>query len=246
MSQALIETKALSKKFDDKDILNRVDLIIEKGKNLAIIGGSGQGKSVLLKCIVGLIEPDSGQIFFKGSLLTKKDKRLLMNSFGILFQGAALFDSMPIWENISFQFKYTGALSSKERRHLANQKLELVGLPKSTADRFPSELSGGMQKRVGIARAIAAEPKILFFDEPTSGLDPIMSNTINNLIKGVVKELGSTAVTISHDLKSIRAIADNVALLHEGSIDWCGTIQEFELTSNVNIKEFIEPATTKR
>ena len=238
MTDSLIKIKGLSKKFSNKNIFNNVNLSINEGQSLTVIGGSGQGKSVLLKCIVGLLDPDRGEIFYNGNFLNEKNKTLLIDDVGILFQGGALFDSLPVWENISFKFKYTGILSTKERRNLAKQKLDLVGLSSTTADLYPSELSGGMQKRVGIARAIAADPKIIFFDEPTSGLDPIMSNTINNLIHTIVKDLGKTAVTISHDLHSIRLISDCVALLHNGQIDYEGTIVDFETTENVNIKQF--------
>ena len=238
MTDSLIKIKGLSKKFSNKNIFNNVNLSINEGQSLTVIGGSGQGKSVLLKCIVGLLDPDRGEIFYNGNLLNEKNKTLLIDDVGILFQGGALFDSLPVWENISFKFKYSGILSTKGRRNLAKQKLDLVGLSSTTADLYPSELSGGMQKRVGIARAIAADPKIIFFDEPTSGLDPIMSNTINNLIHTIVKDLGKTAVTISHDLHSIRLISDCVALLHNGQIDYEGTIVDFETTENVNIKQF--------
>ena len=240
-----IEIKGLSKSFMRNDVFANINLSIYEGQILTVIGGSGQGKSVLLKCIIGLIDPDEGQIFYNGMLLNKKNEREFINDLGVLFQGAALFDSLPVWENISFQFKYSGILSNKERWLLAKRKLDLVGLPKATANLFPSELSGGMRKRVGIARAIAANPKVLFFDEPTSGLDPIMSNTVNNLIRTIVKELGTTAITISHDLNSIRLISDTVALLHQGSIDFVGSINDFETTDNQNIKQFIKPNSIK-
>ena len=238
MSSGVIKIRGLSKSFNENIIFTNINLSIDKGQSLTIIGGSGQGKSVLLKCIVGLIDPDDGVIIFNDSLISKKNKSEFLNDVGILFQGAALFDSLPVWENITFKFKYTGNMSSKDRQHLAKQKLDLVGLPKNTADLFPSELSGGMKKRVGIARAIVGDPKILFLDEPTSGLDPIMSNTINNLIRTIVKEFGKTTVTISHDL---RLISDTVALLHNGKIDYKGTISDFETTKNSNIKKFINP-----
>ena len=245
MNKPLIKTKNLSKRFTNNTVFQNINVSVNGGKSLVIIGGSGQGKSVLLKCIVGLMAPSSGNIFYKGSLLQGANRRNFRENFGIVFQGAALFDSITVWENITFKFKYSGTHSPEERRKLANQKLDLVGLPLSTANLFPSELSGGMQKRVGIARAIASNPKILFFDEPTSGLDPIMSNTINRLIRGIIMELGSTAITISHDLNSIRAIADEVALLHQGKIEWNGTVEAFEDSNNQNIKEFIEPGSAQ-
>ena len=241
MNHDLIKIKGLSKSFVNKDVFNDINLSVAKGQSLTIIGGSGQGKSVLLKCIIGLLKPDYGEIFYEGALINAKNKNLFINDLGILFQGAALFDSLPVWENISFKFKYTGTLTNNERRLLAKQKLDLVGLPESTADLFPSELSGGMQKRVGIARAIAEDTKIIFFDEPTSGLDPIMSNTVNHLIRTIVTDLGKTAITISHDLNSIRLISDTVALLHHGKIEYLGTMADFETTKNINIIQFIKP-----
>ena len=188
MNPPVIQAQGLSKRFVNNEVFNDINLSVNKGKSLAIIGGSGQGKSVLLKCIVGLMQPDTGKILFDGEPLQGKHKQKFFDSFGIVFQGAALFDSIPVWENISFKFKYSGTHSIKARRKIASQKLDLVGMPSSNLDLYPSELSGGMQKRVGIARAIATEPKILFFDEPTSGLDPITSNTINNLIRFIIKE----------------------------------------------------------
>lgn len=245
MRHSLIKIEGLSKSFIKNNIFSNINLSVDEGQILTIIGGSGQGKSVLLKCIVGLIDADEGQVFYDGAVLTQKNKFEFIRNFGVLFQGAALFDSMPVWENISFQFKYSGIFSNNERLELAKRKLDLVGLPEATAYLFPSELSGGMQKRVGIARAIAANPKVLFFDEPTSGLDPIMSNTVNKLIRSLVKELGTTAITISHDLNSIRLISDIIALLHQGHIDFVGTIHDFEATENRNIKRFIKPNSIK-
>ena len=241
MTQVLIETQLIAKKFSNKPVFTDINISAFKGRNLTIIGGSGEGKSVLLKCILGLIKPESGEVFYKDSLLKGKNREEFFSNFGVLFQGAALFDSLPVWENISFRFKYSKSLSHKARRKLAEEKLELVGLPISSANLFPAELSGGMQKRVGLARAISTNPTILFFDEPTSGLDPIMANTINNLIRKIVTDLGATAITISHDLNSIKMIADDVALLHNGRIEWHGDISEFEKTENERIKRFIKP-----
>ncbi len=246
MTQPLIEIKKLSKRFMDNDVLKGIDMSIFKGDSLAIIGGSGQGKSVFLKCLIGLLEPDSGEILYEGSLVSGINKKRVLNTFGVVFQGAALFDSLPIWENISFKFKYSDQYTSEARRRIATQNLELVGLSKSILDLFPSELSGGMQKRVGIARAIAAKPKILFFDEPTAGLDPIMSNNINTLIRSIINELGSTAITISHDINSILEIADKVALLDNGNINWKGKIEEFKTSKNKKIMNFIAPGSTNQ
>ena len=240
MTNVLLKTINLSKAFSDKTVLDNVSIPIIEGRNLAIIGRSGEGKSVLLKCILGLIEPDKGQILYEDTVMTRETKDKLFKNLGILFQGSALFDSLQVWENISFQFKYNGYTSRRDRKKLATEKLRLVGLTDDIAELFPAELSGGMQKRVGIARAIATDPKILFFDEPTSGLDPIMSNVINKLIRKIVKELGATAVTISHDLNSVKMIADDVALLKKGAIVWQGTINEFRHTEDANIKEFVK------
>ena len=242
MKKLLIQTKNLSKNFFDNEVLKNVNISVYQGDSLAIIGGSGQGKSVFLKCLTGLIEPDAGEILYEGLLLKGIRKKQLSSAFGVVFQGAALFDSLPIWENISFKFKYSGKYSEDERRVLAIQNLELVGLSESIMDLFPSELSGGMQKRVGIARAIASKPKFLFFDEPTAGLDPIMSSTINKLIRSIINELGSTAITISHDVTSIIEIADQVALLDNGHIEWAGSIDEFKKSQNKKIMNFIAPS----
>ena len=246
MKYEILKIEKLSKSFSKIKVLRGIDISVSEGESLAIIGGSGQGKSVLLKCILGLIQPDSGTRYFQGTSLDGKHLKSFIDNIGILFQGSALFDSLPVWENISFKYKYLGSHSTEERYKLSRQKLDLVGLPSSTLDLYPSELSGGMQKRVGIARAIAANPKIVFFDEPTSGLDPIMSNTINKLIRTIINEFGATAITISHDLNSIRAIADNVALLHNGKIEWKGTIREFEKSQNLKLREFITPGSTQK
>ena len=234
-----LQTKKLSKSFFDKNILKEINLSVPDGRNLLVIGGSGVGKSVLLKCILGIIKPDTGAVYFNNKPLVGKNRNEFLDRFGMLFQGGALFDSLPVWENISFRYKYNGKLSAKDRKKLATEKLNLVGLSENVAEIFPSELSGGMQKRVGIARAIITNPDVIFFDEPTSGLDPIMANTINNLIRSIVSELGATAITISHDLNSIRKIADDVLMLHNGSVVWEGSLKNFEVTTNTYVKQFI-------
>lgn len=241
MNNILIQTKNLAKSFSNKMVLNEINLSAFEGRNLMIIGNSGEGKSVLLKCILGLIEPDFGQIIYKGKLLDSENRKHFFENVGILFQGSALFDSMPVWENVSFKYKYKGVLSNTERRNLASQKLELVGLPSNVSELYPAELSGGMQKRVGIARALAADPKLVLLDEPTSGLDPIMANVINKLIRKINEELGVTALTISHDLASVQMIADDIALLDSGVINWVGSLKEFKSTENLKIKKFIDP-----
>ncbi len=241
MKSDLIEINKVSLSFGDKPILKELDLTIGKGESLAIIGGSGEGKSVLLKCILGLIPQDTGSIKFMGSKITGKNKESFLSKFGMLFQGAALFDSLPVWENISFRDKYNKELTELDRRKLAKDTLELVGLPESTMELFPAELSGGMQKRVGIARAIVTNPHILFFDEPTSGLDSITAHNINKLIRNIVTRLGATTVTISHDISSVKVIADKIALLDSGSITWQGKKSDFESTNYPKVRQFRNP-----
>jgi phospholipid/cholesterol/gamma-HCH transport system ATP-binding protein len=205
---------------------------------MVIIGGSGTGKSVTLKCILGLITPDIGTITVADKDIKDGDSDALLSRFGMLFQGGALFDSMPVWQNIAFRLVQSG-ISTEEARKLAIEKLRRVGLKPDVADRFPAELSGGMQKRVGLARAIAADPEIIFFDEPTTGLDPIMAGVINDLIREIVVEMGATAMTITHDMSSVRAIADRVAMLHDGTIKWTGTVMEMDTTVDPYVHQFI-------
>ncbi len=196
---------------------------------MVIIGGSGTGKSVTIKCILGLIRPDSGRILLDGKDVEEEDRDAFLARFGMLFQGGALFDSLPVWQNVAFRL-LRGSLKrpKAEAREIAIEKLRRVGLTPDVADQFPAELSGGMQKRVGLARAIAAEPEIIFFDEPTTGLDPIMAGVINDLIREIVVEMGATAMTITHDMTSVRAIADDVAMLHGGKIRWTGPVADMD------------------
>ncbi len=207
---------------------------------MVIIGGSGTGKSVALKCILGLITPDSGTIYVDGKDASTGDRDAFLARFGMLFQGGALFDSLPVWQNVAFRL-LRGSLKRPvdEAREIAIEKLRRVGLRAKVADLFPSELSGGMQKRVGLARAIAAEPEIIFFDEPTTGLDPIMSGVINDLIREIVTEMGATAMTITHDMSSVRAIADNVAMLHDGVIQWTGPVVQMDTSDDPYLEQFI-------
>jgi phospholipid/cholesterol/gamma-HCH transport system ATP-binding protein len=210
---------------------------------VVIIGGSGTGKSVTLKCVIGLIEPDAGQIFVDGNdvaHLKGRGRDVLLDKFGMLFQGAALFDSLPVWKNVAFRRTHgPNRLSDRDARDLAVDKLRRVGLSAETADLFPAELSGGMQKRVGLARAIACDPEIIFFDEPTTGLDPIMADVINDLIREIVTEMGATALTITHDMTSVRKIADKVAMLHEGVVQWFGDIGVIDDSGNAYVDQFI-------
>ena len=238
-----IEMKAVAKAFGPKKVLQGVDLSVNKGESLVIIGGSGTGKSVTIKTIIGLIEPDTGDILLDGvSVLGTKgaSREAFLRRFGMLFQGGALFDSMPVWRNVAFRLlQGADRKSAAEAREIAIDKLRRVGLKPDTADLFPAELSGGMQKRVGLARAIAAEPEIIFFDEPTAGLDPIMAHVINKLIRSLVTEIGATAITITHDMRSVVEIADKVAMIHEGKVQWAGPVGELETCGNPFIEQFI-------
>ena len=236
----MITLENVHKAFGSKHVLQGVNLTIEKGTSMVIIGGSGTGKSVMLKSVLGLVTPDSGQITVDGSDVQKGDRDAFLARFGMLFQGGALFDSLPVWQNVAFRL-LRGALKrpKAEAREIAIEKLRRVGLKPETADLFPSELSGGMQKRVGLARAIAAEPEIIFFDEPTTGLDPIMSGVINELIREIVTEMGATAMTITHHMSSVRAIADNIAMLHDGVIKWTGPVAQLDTSGDPYLDQFI-------
>jgi len=236
----MIRMENVHKAFGDNAVLNGMNLEIAKGTSMVIIGGSGTGKSVALKSILGLIQPDSGQIYVDGRPAGSGDRDKFLARFGMLFQGGALFDSLPVWQNVAFRL-LRGALKrpADEAREIAIEKLRRVGLRAKVADLYPSELSGGMQKRVGLARAIAAEPEIIFFDEPTTGLDPIMSGVINDLIREIVVEMGATAMTITHDMTSVRAIADNVAMLHGGVIQWTGPVSEMDASGDPYMEQFI-------
>lgn len=238
---SLIEVLNLQKSFGSKEVLRSLNLSVESGESLVLIGGSGTGKSVLIKLILGLMFPDSGRILFNGKDVTNFsiDERQKILKFGMLFQGGALFDSLTIWENVAFGLIQGQQLDKKEAKKIAIEKLSAVDLNESVAELYPSELSGGMQKRVALARAIATNPDVIFFDEPTTGLDPIVSAKINELIKKCVKELRATAITITHDIQSLRHIADNVALLFEGSIIWQGSVQEMNETKDPYVYQFI-------
>ena len=236
----MIELLGVKKSFGHQHVLRGVDLTIARGTSMVVIGGSGTGKSVLLKSILGLVVPDAGKITLDGIDVTKTDRDTFLARFGMLFQGGALFDSLKVWENVAFRLlRGAKALPKDQAREIAIEKLRRVGLKPSTADQLPAELSGGMQKRVGLARAIAAEPEIIFFDEPTTGLDPIMSGVINALIREIVVEMGATAMTITHDMSSVRAIADSVAMLHDGKIRWTGPAAEMDASSDPYLQQFI-------
>ena len=236
----MIELTDVHKAFGSNKVLRGVNLSIPKGTSMVVIGGSGTGKSICLKSILGLVTPDSGTITLDGEDVTKAERDSFLARFGMLFQGGALFDSLPVWQNVAFRL-LRGSLKrpKDEAREIAIEKLRRVGLKSEVADLFPAELSGGMQKRVGLARAIAAEPEIIFFDEPTTGLDPIMSGVINDLIREIVVEMGATAMTITHDMTSVRKIADRVAMLHEGIIQWEGPVDEIDTTENPYVHQFV-------
>lgn len=236
----MITLSDVRKSFGSNHVLRGVNLTLKGGSSMVIIGGSGTGKSILLKSILGLVRPDSGRITLDGQDVTRGDRDAFLARFGMLFQGGALFDSLPVWQNVAFRLQRgAGKRPAKEAREIAIEKLRRVGLTPESADKYPAELSGGMQKRVGLARAIAAEPEIIFFDEPTTGLDPIMSGVINNLIREIVVEMGVTAMTITHDMTSVRAIADEVAMLHDGVIQWTGPVNEMDASGDPYLDQFI-------
>lgn len=236
----MIRLNGVHKSFGSNHVLRGVDLFVPKGQSMVIIGGSGTGKSVAIKSVLGLVTPEQGLIEVDGRDVNLGDRDAFLARFGMLFQGGALFDSLPVWQNVAFRL-LRGALKRPrdEAREIAIEKLRRVGLTPDVADRFPAELSGGMQKRVGLARAIAAEPEIIFFDEPTTGLDPIMAGVINELIREIVTEMGATTMTITHDMTSVRTIADRVAMLHGGVIQWEGPIGEMDAASDPYLQQFI-------
>ena len=237
-----IRLRGVCKAFGPKVVLDGVDLDIEVGESVVVIGGSGTGKSVMLKCIIGILEPDSGLIEIDGVDVGKfsgADRDALMGKFGMLFQGSALFDSLPVWENVAFGLIQARGMERQAAHAVALQKLASVGLGPEVEALLPAELSGGMKKRVALARAIAAEPEILFFDEPTTGLDPIMGDVINDLIVKCVRELGATTLSITHDLVSARKIAHRIAMLHDGKIIWQGPVADIDESGNPYVDQFI-------
>lgn len=242
MTPPKLKLTGLTKSFGTKRVLQGIDLEIPQGKSLVVIGGSGTGKSVMIKSVLGLITPDSGAIEIDGQETTGLDanaRNALMQKFGMLFQGGALFDSLKIWENIAFGLVQGRAMPKEQARIIALEKLTAVGLDENVAELYPAELSGGMQKRVSLARAIATNPEIIFFDEPTTGLDPIMADVINDLIVKCVRELGATALTITHDMASVRKIADHVAMIYQGKIIWHGPVTDLDNSGNDYVDQFI-------
>ena len=239
---AKLEWKGVAKSFGGKPVLRSLDLMVAAGRSLVIIGGSGQGKSVTIKIAMGLMSPDAGAVFVDGVNTTRMGggaRRRLYRKFGMLFQGAALFDSLTVWENVAFRLINADGVGRKAARARAIEALGRVRLGREVADLYPVELSGGMQKRVGLARAVVANPEIIMFDEPTTGLDPITAAAINNLIVEQVKGLGATAVSITHDLASARCIGDEIAMLHDGAIVWRGAAADIDTTGNPYVEQFI-------
>ena len=235
--------KGVTKQFGDRKVLDQLDLSVAPGRSLVIIGGSGQGKSVTIKTALGLLRPEAGAIELDGKNvvgLSENQRRKLFSRVGVLFQGAALFDSLTIWENVAFRLINADGVPRRQARERAIEALEQVRLSADVANRVPSELSGGMQKRAGLARAVVAQPEILFFDEPTTGLDPITAAAINELISDQVRRLGSTAVSITHDLASAQTIGDEIAMLHGGKIIWRGPAAELATTDNPYVRQFVE------
>jgi phospholipid/cholesterol/gamma-HCH transport system ATP-binding protein len=237
-----IRIRDLHKRFGAKQVLDGIDLDVAEGESVVVIGGSGTGKSVLLKCVLGILRPDRGSIVIDGQevvSLGRRAREQVMHKFGMLFQSAALFDSLPVWENVAFGLLHVKKLGRTEAKERAIETLGRVGLGPDVADLWPAELSGGMQKRVGLARAIATQPEILFFDEPTTGLDPIMADVINELIARSVRHLGATAISITHDMASARKIADRIAMLYQGKLIWQGPVAEIDASGNPYVEQFI-------
>ncbi len=237
-----ISIRGLKKSFGDKEVLRGIDLDLDEGASLVVIGGSGTGKSVLLKCILGLVPPDAGEILIDGVNVLKLsgfERRKRTREIGMLFQASALFDSLKVWENIAFRLVQGEGKPRKPSREKALDCLAQVGLPREVGDLAPAELSGGMQKRVALARAIAADPNVLFFDEPTTGLDPITADVINRLIVDRVKALGATAISITHDMASAKRIGDEIAMLYQGRIIWRGRAEDINASGNPYVDQFV-------
>lgn len=242
-----IKVRNLHKAFGNHKVLDGIDLDVKQDSSLVILGGSGTGKSVLIKTMIGLITPDKGSVLLDDQEtvnISSKERLKILENCGFLFQGGALFDSLNVMENITFFAQKLHSLNHKDQKELANQKLKSVGLSDRILNLYPAELSGGMQKRVSLARAICTDPKIIFFDEPTTGLDPIMANVINDLIIKIRDELGATTVTITHDMHSARLIAKEVSLIYNGKIQWSGTKDEMDNADNPYLHQFVNGLST--
>jgi phospholipid/cholesterol/gamma-HCH transport system ATP-binding protein len=240
VTKPILELRNIHKAFGDKHVLRGVDISVRPGQSLVIIGGSGTGKSVTIKCALALLQPDQGEVWFDDARINgARDVTGMRKRTGMLFQGGALFDSLTVWENVSFALVYRDGVSRAEAKRRAIETLAKVRLGPSVASLRTSELSGGMQKRVALARAIIAKPELIFFDEPTTGLDPITADAVNDLIREQVKALGAAAVTITHDMASVRKIADEVAMLHEGRIIWRGPISDIDASGSPYIEQFV-------
>ncbi len=241
-AQPKLDLKRVHKSFGAKVVLDGIDLEVAAGESVVVIGGSGTGKSVMVKCILGLLKPESGSIKVDGEEVTTmsgRQRERVMAKFGMLVQGSALFDSVPVWENVAFGLIEGRRMARDEAREIALEKLAQVGLGAEVGELGPAELSGGMRKRVALARAIATEPEIIFFDEPTTGLDPIMGDVINDLIVKCVREVGATTLSITHDMVSARKIADRIAMIHKGKIIWAGPVAEIDRSGNPYVEQFI-------
>jgi phospholipid/cholesterol/gamma-HCH transport system ATP-binding protein len=242
MAPSKISLRGVTKAFGPKKVLRGIDLDVTPGESMVVIGGSGTGKSVLLKCILGLMQPNDGSIKVDGMEtvdLGDHGRSQVMRKFGMLFQGGALFDSLRVWENVAFGPIQSDGMPTEQAREVAIAKLGNVGLGPEIGELFPAELSGGMQKRVALARAIAREPEIMFFDEPTTGLDPIMADVINDLIVKCVSDLGATAVSITHDMASARKIGHRIGMLYEGRLIWQGPVADIDRSGNAHVDQFI-------
>ena len=242
MASPKISLRGVTKAFGPKKVLQGIDLDVAPGESMVVIGGSGTGKSVLLKCILGLLRPENGSVRIDDEEtreLNDRNRSRVMRKFGMLFQGGALFDSLRVWENVAFGPIQSDGMAPVQAREVAIAKLGAVGLGPEIGDLFPSELSGGVQKRVALARAIAREPEIIFFDEPTTGLDPIMADVINDLIVKCVSDLGATAISITHDMASARKIGHRIGMLHEGKLIWQGPVADIDRSGNAYVDQFI-------
>ena len=243
MSAPILKLDSVEKSFATNHVLRGVDIDVAPGKSLVVIGGSGSGKSVMLKNALGLMTPDKGQVFFDGTDVTRaggKKRKAMRARIGMLFQSAALFDSLTVWENVAFRLIHAERMNRKEAKTRAIGTLRKVRLGPDVANLRPAEISGGMQKRVGLARAIIAEPDLIFFDEPTTGLDPITADAINDLILEQVKALGAATISITHDMASARKIADEIAMLFEGKIIWRGPVSDIDQSGSAHVEQFVK------